>query len=56
MTSLTDYSDNDARPPIPKARYQRFGPAETIQDLQTELNEWAKLRGFVVVRANGHNK
>jgi len=25
--------------PIPEARYLRFGPTDTIQELQTEFNE-----------------
>ena len=48
--------DNLGMDPIPEARYLRFGPADTIQELQSEFNEWAKTHGFAVVRANGRNK
>lgn len=42
--------------PIPEARYQRFGPSDTIQELQAEFNEWAKGRGFAVNRHNARNR
>jgi hypothetical protein len=42
--------------PIPEARYLRFGPTDTIQELKTEFNEWARTHGFAVIRANGRNK
>jgi hypothetical protein len=52
----TDFSDDDVTPPIREVPYRRLGPAESIQELQEQFNEWAREEGFAVIRANGRNK